>query len=155
MGGLKAAPPGVRLGDARSMLIQERTTDQVDGQAAIVSGGTAEAWQIGGGFVLAGGIQRAQADDQIAQGGQVLRGVAGTDGRSVFAEGDIAHVVDRFDAPMAPAQALQLRGVHLRVGAAAQDDFSVFGDLEAFEMVSGADDPGGLDRVWEAALLGC
>ena len=155
MGGLKAAPPGVRLGDARSILIQERTADQVDGQAAIVSGGTAEAWQIGGGFVLAGGIQRAQADDQIAQGGQVLRGVAGTDGRSIFAEGDIAHVVDRFDAPMAPAQALQLRGVHLRVGAAAQDDFSVFGDLEAFEMVSGADDLGGLDRVWEAALLGC
>jgi hypothetical protein len=155
MGGLKAAPLRVRLGDARSILMQERTADQVDGQAAIVSGGTAEAWQIGGGFVLAGGIQRAQADDQIAQGGQVLRGVAGTDGRSIFAEGDIAHVVDRFDAPMAPAQALQLRGVHLRVGAAAQDDFSVFGDLEAFEIVSGADDHGGLDRVWEAALLGC
>jgi len=69
MGGLEAAPPVLRLGGRPSILIQERTTDQVDGQAAIVSGGTAEAWQIGGGFLLAGGIQRAQADDQIAQGG--------------------------------------------------------------------------------------
>jgi len=49
--------------------------------------------------------------------GQVLRSVAGVDRRSIFAEGDIAHVVDRFDAPMAAAQALQLRRVHLRVGA--------------------------------------
>jgi len=67
-GGARAQTRGLRL-----ILIQERTADQVDGQAAIVSGGTAEAWQIGGGFVLAGGIQRAQADDQIAQGGQILR----------------------------------------------------------------------------------
>ena len=110
MGGREAAPPGGRLGDARSILIQERTTDQVDSPAAIVSGGTAEAWQIGGGFVLAGGISRVQADDQIAPGGQVLRGVAGTDGRSIFAEGNIAHVVDRFDAPMTAAQTLQWRG---------------------------------------------
>ena len=104
--------------------------------------------------MLAGGISRVQADDQIAPGGQVLRGVAGTDGRSIFAEGNIAHVVDRFDAPMTAAQTLQWRGVHLRVGAAAHDDFRLFGDRKAFEMVRGADDHGGLDGVWEGALLG-
>src|SRR5512135_2944759 len=121
----------------------------------IVAGGVAEAREIGGGLVLAGGIQRTEADDQIAQGGQVLRSVAGVDRRSIFAEGDIAHVVDRFDAPMAPAQTLQLRRVHLRMRAAAQDQFDLFGDPNTLEMVSGADDRGGLDGVWEAALLGC
>ena len=142
-------------GGRASAFIQQWTADEVDGQAMIVAGGVAEAREIGCGPVLAGGIQPTEADDQIAQGGQVLRSVAGVDRRSIFAEGDIAHVVDRFDAPMAAAQALQLRRVHLRVGAAAQDDFSVLGDLKAFEIVSGADDHGGLDGVWEAALLGC
>jgi hypothetical protein len=121
----------------------------------MVPGGTAEAGEIGGGFVLAGGIQRAEPDDHIAQGRQVLLDMAGVGSGSIFAEGDIAHVVDRFDAPMAAAQALQLCRVHLRVAAAAQDDFAVLGDLEGFEIVSGADDRGGLDGVWEAALLGC
>lgn len=36
----------------------------------------------------------------------------------------------------------RLRRVHLRMGAAAQDDFGVFRDLKALEMVSGADDRG-------------
>ena len=137
-----------------SGVIEQRTTDQVDGHAVIVAGGTAEAGEIGGGFVLAGGIQRAEPDDHIAQGRQVLRGVAGAGGGSIFAEGDIAHVVDRFDAPMAAAQGLQLRRVHLRVAAAAQEDFAVFGDPEAFEMVSRADDRGGLDGVGKPQCWG-
>lgn len=141
-------------GQSRSGVIEQGTTDQVDGQGAMVSGGTAKAWQIGGGFVLAGAIQRAQPDDQVAQGRQVLRGVAGAHGGGIFAESDIPHVVDRLDAPMATASGLQLRRVHLRMRAAAQDQFGLLGDPHTFEVVSGADDDGGLDGVGEAALLG-
>jgi len=142
-------------GQGRSGVMEQGTTDQVEGQAAVVSGGTAKAWQIGGDFVLASTLQRAQPDDQVAQGRQVLRAVAGAGGGSIFAEGDIAHVVDRLDTPMATASGLPLRRVHLRVRATAQDQFQVLGDPDAFEMVSGADDDGGLDGVREAALLGC
>jgi hypothetical protein len=62
--------------------------------------------------------------------------------------------VGRFNAPMATTSGLQLGRVHLRVRAAAQDQFGLFGDPNAFEMVSRADDEGGLDGVWETALLG-
>jgi hypothetical protein len=62
--------------------------------------------------------------------------------------------VDRFDAPVATAKALQLRRIHLRMRAAAQDQFELFGDPNRFEMVSGAEDDGGLDGMGEAALLG-
>ncbi len=105
--------------------------------------------------MLAGSIQGTEADDQVAQGTQVLRAVAGADGASIFAESDIAHVVDRLDAPMATAKGLQLRRIHLRIGAAAQDQFGLFGNANGFEMVSSAHDDGGLEGVWEAALLGC
>ena len=142
-------------GQSRSGVIEQGTTDQVDGQGAMVPGGTAKAWQIGGGLVLAGAIQGTEADDQVAQGRQVLWGVAGAHGGGILAESDIPHVVDRLDAPMAAASGLQLRRVHLRVRAAAQDQFGLFGDPHAFEVVSGADDDGGLDGVGEAALLGC
>ena len=83
-----------------------------------------------------------------------MRGIAGADSGGVFAEGDISHVVSGFDAPMATAKGLQLCRIHLRVGAAAQDQFRIFCDPHAFEVVSGADDDGGLDGVWKAALLG-
>jgi hypothetical protein len=141
-------------GKSLSSVIEQGTTDQVEGQGAMVPGGTAKAWQIGGGFVLPGAIQGTEADDQVAQGRQVLWGVASADGRGIFAEGDIAHVVGRFDAPMATASRLQLGRVHLRVRAAAQDQFGLFGDPNAFEMVSRADDEGGLEGVRETALLG-
>ena len=104
--------------------------------------------------MLAGGVQGTEADDQIAQGRQVLWGVAGANRAGIFAEGDIAHVVDGFDAPMAPAKGLQLRRIHLRVRAAAQDQFGLFGDPNPFEIVGGAEDYGRLDGVREAALLG-
>ena len=80
--------------------------------------------------------------------------MARADGGGVFAEGDISHVVSGFDAPMATAKGLQLCRIHLRVRAAAQDQFGLFGDPHAFEVVSGADEDGGLDGVWKAALLG-
>lgn len=81
--------------------------------------------------------------------------MAGADRRGIFAEGDIAHVMERFDGPVPAAKALQLRCVHLRSRATAQEDLSLFGDLNAFEMMGGAQDEGGLDGVWEAGLFGC
>jgi hypothetical protein len=80
--------------------------------------------------------------------------MAGADRRGIFAEGDIAHVMERFDGPVAAAKALQLGSVHLRSRAAAQEDLGLFGDLNAFEMMGGAQDEGGLDGVWEAGLFG-
>ena len=104
--------------------------------------------------MLAGAIQGTEADDQVAQGRQVLRAVAGVHGGGIFAEGHIAHVMHRFDAPMATASGLQLRRVHLRLRAAAQDQFDIFGDPHPLEMVRGADDEGGLEGVGKTALLG-
>ena len=138
----------------RSGLIQERATDQVDSQGAIIPGGTTKTREIGDGFVLAGGIQRTEADDHIAQGRQVLWPVAGADGGGIFAQSNVAHVMDRFDAPMAPAAVLYLRRGELARGAAADDDFDFFANPEFFEMVSGADNQSRLDRIGEAALLG-
>lgn len=80
--------------------------------------------------------------------------MAGADRRGIFAKGDIAHVMERFDGPVAAAKALQLGSVHLRSRAAAQEDLGLLGDLSAFEMMGGAQDEGGLDGVWEAGLLG-
>jgi hypothetical protein len=141
-------------GKSLSGVIEQGTTDKVDGHGGTVPGGTAKAWQIGDGLVLAGAIQGTEADDQVAQGRQVLRAVAGAHGAGILAEGDIAHVVDRLDAPMATASGLELCRVHLRMRAAAQDQFDLFGDPNTLKMVSGADDDGGLDGVGEAALLG-
>jgi hypothetical protein len=80
--------------------------------------------------------------------------MAGADRRGIFAKGDIAHVMERFDGPVAAAKALQLGSVHLRSRAAAQEDLGLFGDLKAFEMMGGAQDESGLDGVWEAGLFG-
>ena len=103
--------------------------------------------------MLAGGIQRTEADDHIAQGRQVLGSMAGANGGGIFAESNVAHVVDRFDTPMASAAVLHLRRGELARGAAADDDFGVFGDLEVFEMMGGANNQRGLGGVREAALL--
>ena len=89
-----------------SAAIEEWTTEQINGDLMVIFGGAAKAGQSGGAFVLTGGIQRTQADDQVAQGRQILRGVTGADGRGVLAQGHIAHVVEGFDAPVAATQAL-------------------------------------------------
>ena len=60
--------------------------------------------------------------------------------------------MDRFDGPMASTQGLQLGCVQFGGGAAAQDDFGFFGDLEGLEMMGGAQDDGGLDGVRETRL---
>ena len=51
-----------------SASIEQRATEQIDGDLVIVVSGVAEAGQIGLAFVLPGGVQRAQADHRIAQG---------------------------------------------------------------------------------------
>ena len=71
---------------------------------------------------MAGRIQATQADDQIAQGGQVLRRMAGPDGGTILAESNVTHVVEAFDAPMSAAELLDLSGIHAVGG--------VTGDLE-------------------------
>jgi hypothetical protein len=71
--------------------------------------------------------------------------VAGVHGRSIFAEGHIAHVVDTFDPPMAATEGLQLGRVHFDSRAAAEHDLGFLGDLEGFKIVSGAGNDGGLN----------
>ena len=104
--------------------------------------------------MIARGAQAAQADDEIAQGGQVAGAVAGAGGAQIFAEGDIPHVVDRFDGPVAAAQGLQLGRIHFVGGAAAQEDFGFLAHAQRFEVVGGADNDRGLGGVGKAGLLG-
>jgi hypothetical protein len=98
--------------------------------------------------MLARGIQAAEADHQIAQGGQVFGCVLGANGRAIFTEGDITHVVDGIlDGPVAPAEGLELSGVHLSGWATGNHDFGFFSNVKGFEIMSGADNDGGLDGV--------
>jgi len=144
----------LRKSRSLSACFQERATDQVDGRLAMVVGCGPEAGQVGGAFALASRIEGAQTDDQIAQRGQVLGSVSSANRRSIFAEGDVAHMMDGFDLPVAAPEGLQLGRIHLGRGAAAEDDFGFLGDRDGFEMVSGADNDGGLDGVREAGLGG-
>lgn len=64
-------------------------------------------------------------------------------------QGDIAHIVERFDRPVAAAKGLELRRIHLVMGATAQHDFGFLGDVNRFEVMGGAQNDGGLCRVWE------
>lgn len=118
----------------------------------IVVSRLAEPRQVGSAFALASRIQAAQANNQIAQRGEVLRGVSSTNRRTIFAEGDIAHIVEAFDPPVAAPEGLQLRRVHLGRGPTAEDDFGFFGDTDGFEMVRGAANDGRLDGVGKASL---
>jgi hypothetical protein len=103
--------------------------------------------------VLPCGVQAAQPNDQVAQGGEVLRRVAGADRGRIFAQGDIPHIVDPFDGPMSAAKGLELRRIHLVVGAAAEHDLEVLGNLNGFEVMGGAHDDGRLERVGKAGLF--
>ena len=55
---------------------------------------------------------------------------------------------------MAAAEGLQLGRVHLGSRAAAHDDLGFFGDLQGFEIVIGASNDGGLNRMGKARLFG-
>ena len=134
--------------------LEEGSTYKIDGYLAMVLSVAPKVWEIGCAFVLPSGIQRAESDDQIAQGGEILGSVPGTDRRLIFAEGDITHVVDTFDAPVAAPESLQLSRVHFGSWATAEHDFGFFGDVKGFEMVRGADNDGGMNGVGKAGLLG-
>ena len=134
-------------------MTQERPADEVDWQVGMLLCGRPKTWQIGGSFVLTRTIQAAEADDQIAQGGQVDWSVAGPDGGGILAEGDIAHTVVGLDVPVASAKSLELGGVHLSGWTAAQEDLDVLGHADLFEIVSGASDDRGLDGVRKPGLF--
>ena len=76
-------------------------------------GRRAEAGQEGRALVVSGGVQGAQPNHQVAQRGQVPRRVLRMDGGRIFAEGDIAHIVDPFEAPVTAAGGLELRRIQL------------------------------------------
>ena len=128
--------------------------EQIDSDLVVVSSSGSEPGQVGSALVLASGIQTAEADHQIAQRGQVLGCVFGANGRAIFTEGDIAHVVDGIlDGPVASAEGLELSGVHLSGWTAGDHDFGFFADVNGFEMMSGADNDGGLDGVRKPGSL--
>jgi len=129
--------------------------EEVDGERTVVIGATAEAREVGDAPMLTGGVQGTQTDDEIAQGGQIARGVAGADGGAVLTEGDIAHVMEGvFDAPVSAASALELRAVQALMRAAGEEDFQFLGDAAGFEVVGGAHDQGRLSGVGESGLFG-
>ena len=104
--------------------------------------------------MLASRIQAAEADDQIAQGGQVFGSVSGAHRGAIFTEGDIAHVVDGIlDGPVAPTGGLQLSGVQASGGATGDHEFGFLGHADRFEMVRGAGNDRRLDGVGEARAL--
>jgi len=106
-------------------------------------------------LVFASAIEATEADDQVAEGGEILGSVPGAGGRAILAEGDIADVVDGIlDAPVTPAEGLDLSGIHLGGGAAGEEDFGLFGNAKGFEMMSGAVDHGSLDGVGKSGGFG-
>ena len=58
-----------------------------------------------------------EADDQVAQGGHDLRGIASTHPRTVFGEGNITRIMQAIlDTPMSLLKSEQARGVRLLAG---------------------------------------
>lgn len=104
--------------------------------------------------MLASRIQATEADDQIAQGGEVFRSLSGADGGLILAEGHVPDIMDGiFDGPMTPAENLEFRGAHFVGGAAGDHDFGFLGHAQGFEMMGGAGNHRGLDGVGEAGAL--
>lgn len=120
----------------------------------IVVGGFSKPREIGGGFAFTSGIQTADSDDQVAQCGHISRRLFFANRGPIFAEGDIADVVDWiFDAPVATARGLESGGIQFDSRAGGQDDLNVFSDMNALEMVSGADNDSGLGNVRKTDYL--
>jgi len=81
--------------------------------------------------------------------------MSGADGGPIFAEGHVSDIVDGiFDGPVAPAGNLDLSRAQLSGRAAGEEDFGFFGHAQGLEMMSGADNDGGLGGVREAGGLG-
>ena len=134
--------------------MQKGAGEKIDGDLVVVLGSRSEPRQIGSALVFASGIKTTETDDQIAQGGEVFGSISLPGGRAIFAEGHIADVVERvLDGPMAPAEGLELSGVHLGGRAAGEEDFQLFGNANGLEMVGGASEHRGLDGVRESRAL--
>ena len=104
--------------------------------------------------MFASGIQATKTDHQIAQSGVVFGSVFGAGGGLIFSEGNISNVMERIlDRPMAPAESLELSGVHFGGWATSDEDFGFFGNANAFEMMSGAVHHRSLDGVRESRAL--
>lgn len=56
----------IRRDSASIASLEKRATEQNDGELAIIVRRVAKAGQIGGPLVLTSGVQRAQADDEVA-----------------------------------------------------------------------------------------
>ena len=76
--------------------------------------------------------------------------MAGADRGGILVQGDIAHMMDGFDAPVVAAKGLELRRIHFVMGAAAEHDFGLLSDVNRFEVMGGAQNDGSLCRVREA-----
>ena len=104
--------------------------------------------------MLASSIEATETDHQIAQSGVISRSVFGASGGLIFSESNIANVVEGvLDRPVAPAESLELSGVHFGGGATGDEDFGVFGNANGLEMMSGAADHRRLDGVRESRAL--
>jgi hypothetical protein len=137
--------------------VEQGAAEELDRYLMIVTGGGTKSGQIGSAFALAlaKGIQSTEADDQVAESGQVAGQMTGASRRAVLVKADIPHIMDGvFDAPMGATEFLSLGGVHSLRRTAAQDDFDVFGDSEALEVMGGSDDDRGLGGMREASTLG-
>ena len=63
----------------------------------------------------------------------------GAGGGQILPESNIANVVERaLDGPVAPAERLELGGVHFGGRATGDQDFSLLGNANGLEMMSGA-----------------
>ena len=127
---------------------QKGTGEKIDGYLAVVLGSRSKPGEIGSALVFASAVEAAEADHQVAQGGEILGSVSSAGGRAILAEGDVADIVDGIlDGPVTTAEGLDLSGIHFGGGAAGEKDFGFLGNAKGLEMVSGATDHGGLDGV--------
>lgn len=80
--------------------------------------------------------------------------MSGADGGAIFAESNVADVVNRIlNTPVASTGNLDLSGAHSGGWTTGQEDLGFLGDASAFEMMSGAADHRRLGGVGKARVL--
>ena len=111
--------------------------------------------EIGGSLFLSRGIESTEADHQVAQGSHVSGSMSGADRGSIFAEGNVTHIMNGiFDGPVAPAGNLDLSGVELSSRSAGEEDFGFLAHAHGFELMGGTKNHRGLGGVRKAGGLG-